>query len=133
EAVIVAHERVKKIAQASGTPAQAAEKLFGLVKFIRDNARVIRLIVTNAGIAYTIFETLNDRGIDLSPLDLVKNHVFSKAASQSPATLRDMEARWTQMMATLASVRSVGNFLKAFWTSRHGRIRSTNLFDELSD
>jgi hypothetical protein len=133
EAVIVAHERVKKIAQAAGPPAQAAEKLFGLVKFIRDNARVIRLIVTNAGIAYTIFETLNDRGIDLSPLDLVKNHAFSKAASQSPATLRDMEARWMQMMATLASVRSVGNFLKAFWTSRHGRIRSTNLFDELSD
>lgn len=133
EAVIVAHERVKKIAQAAGTPSQAADKLFGFVKFIRDNARVIRLVVTNAGIAYTIFETLNDRGIDLSPLDLVKNHAFSKAASQSPATLRDMEARWTQMMATLASVRSVGNFLKAFWTSRHGRIRSTNLFDELSE
>jgi hypothetical protein len=37
------------------------------------------------------------------------------------------------MMALLANVRSVGNFLKAFWTSRHGRIRSTNLFNELSE
>jgi hypothetical protein len=104
-----------------------------IVKYIRDNARVIRLVVTNAGIAYTIFETLNDRGIDLSPLDLVKNHVFSRAHAQSPETLRDMESRWTQMMATLAGVRSVGNFLKAFWTSRHGRIRSRNLFDELTE
>jgi len=133
EAAIHAHERVRKMAQEAGPTNQAAEKLFAFVKYLRDNARVIRLIVTNAGIAYTIFETLNDRGIDLSPLDLVKNHVFHKAASQSASTLRDMESRWTQMMALLAGVRSVGNFLKAFWTSRHGRIRSTNLFNELSD
>jgi len=133
EATIYAHERVRKMAQDAGNPAQAAIKFFEFVKYLRDSARVIRLVVTSAGIAYTIFETLNDRGIDLSPLDLVKNHVFGRAASQSPATLRDMEARWAQMMATLASVRSVGNFLKAFWTSRHGRIRSRNLFDELSE
>src|SRR5262249_17884173 len=91
EAVVNWHERVKKMAQDAGPPDKAAQMFFNFVKYIRDNARVIRLVVTNAGVAYTIFETLNDRGIDLSPLDLVKNHIFSKAASQSKETLRDME------------------------------------------
>ena len=38
-----------------------------------------------------------------------------------------MEERWAQMMATLSNVR-VDNFLKAFWTMRHGHIRSVDLF-----
>jgi hypothetical protein len=38
-----------------------------------------------------------------------------------------MEERWAQMMATLSNVRA-DNFLKAFWTMRHGRIRSVDLF-----
>src|SRR3712207_1105821 len=32
------------------------------------------------------------------------------------------------MMSTLSNVRP-DSFLKAFWTSRHGRIRSTSLFE----
>jgi hypothetical protein len=69
----------------------------------------------------------NDRGLDLSPLDLVKNHLFSKADEKSEDAVRDMEERWAQMMATLSNVRA-DNFLKAFWTMRHGRIRSVDLF-----
>jgi hypothetical protein len=95
---------------------------------MRDKVSVVRLVVASEEVAFTIFETLNDRGLDLSPLDLVKNHLFSRADTQSAARVRDMEARWAQMMATLSNVRS-DNFLKAFWTSRHGRIRSTMLFD----
>ena len=54
EATINAHERVRKMAQSAGAPAQAAEKLFGFVKYAGTTRRVIRLIVTNSGIAYTI-------------------------------------------------------------------------------
>jgi hypothetical protein len=39
-----------------------------------------------------------------------------------------MEDRWTQMMHTLSGVRS-DIFLKVFWTSRNGRIRTRKLFD----
>ena len=39
-----------------------------------------------------------------------------------------MQARWVQMIATLANVKAT-SFLKAYWTSRHGRIRASSLFD----
>ena len=99
--------------------------LYDFVEYLRDQVTVVKLTVTSEGAAYTIFETLNDRGLDLSPLDLVKNHLYSRAA-QTPHRLRDMESRWVQMMATLANV-SADAFLKAYWASRHGRIRTPQL------
>ncbi|MGJ5024728.1 DUF262 domain-containing protein [Bradyrhizobium oligotrophicum] len=127
EAVVLAHERVSQLATTKGDSQKAAEYLFKFVNFMRDKVSVVKLSVATEEAAYTIFETLNDRGLDLSPLDLVKNHLFSKADEKSPDAVRDMEERWSQMMATLNSVRP-DNFLKAFWTMRHGRIRSVDLF-----
>jgi hypothetical protein len=95
---------------------------------MRDKVSVVKLSVASEEAAYTIFETLNDRGLDLSPLDLVKNHLFGKAdEKKTEEAVRDMEERWAQMMATLSNVRA-DNFLKAFLTMRHGRIRSVDLF-----
>jgi hypothetical protein len=128
EALVYAHERVWTIAAKENGWAESTARLIGLVKFLAENVSVVQLVVTSEGAAHTIFETLNDRGMELAPLDLLKNLLFSRAESLSTASVRDMEARWAQMMATLANVRP-DNFLKAFWTSRHGRIRSTNLFD----
>ncbi|MGO4726943.1 MULTISPECIES: DUF262 domain-containing protein [unclassified Inquilinus] len=128
EAAVYAHERVRKMANSHGSPAEAAKYLFKFVLYIRDQTHAVRLIVESEDAAFTIFETLNDRGLDLSPLDLIKNHLFRSADAKSETQVRDLESRWAQMMATLANVSS-DNFLKVYWTSRHGRIRTTNLFN----
>jgi hypothetical protein len=130
EAIEYAHGRIQQIANDAGSPDKAAEYFFNLVKYLRDGVAVVRLVVTSEEVAFTIFETLNDRGRDLSPLDLVKNYLFSKAAAGEPERVRDLEGRWMQMMSTLANVKS-DDFLKAFWTSRHGRIRNPELFSSL--
>jgi hypothetical protein len=128
EAIIYTHERIKQIAHDTGDAGKAAKYFFELVNYFRDNIRTVRLIAKDENAAYTLFETLNDRGVDLSPLDLVKNFLFKQAAGKSAETLRDMQARWVQMIATLANVKAT-SFLKAYWTSRHGRIRASSLFD----
>jgi hypothetical protein len=120
------HQIVAAKVTEAGEPDAAARALFKVVNYLRDSATVVTLHVQSEDLAFTIFETLNDRGLELSPLDLVKNFLFSRVANDA-VMLRDMEDRWTQMMSTLASVRA-DNFLKAFWTSRHGRIRTGHLF-----
>jgi uncharacterized protein with ParB-like and HNH nuclease domain len=127
EAAVYAHDRISQLALKQGEPKAAAAYLFRFVTFMRDKVSIVKLVVQSEEAAYTIFETLNDRGLDLSPLDLVKNHLFSKADEKSEDAVRDMEERWAQMMATLSNVRA-DNFVKAFWTMRHGRIRSVDLF-----
>jgi hypothetical protein len=128
KAIIYSHERIKAIALKIADPGKAAKYFFETIKYFRDRIRTVRLTVADENAAYTLFETLNDRGVDLSPLDLVKNFLFKKAASLSPATLKDMQFRWVQMIATLSNVKAT-SFLKVFWTSRHGRIRTNLLFD----
>jgi hypothetical protein len=126
ECAVYCYQIVADKVAAFENPDDAAKSLFEIVNYLRDRATVVTLFVQSEDLAFTIFETLNDRGLELSPLDLVKNFLFSRAASDA-AMLTDMEDRWTQMMSTLSNVRA-DNFLKAFWTSRHGRIRAGQLF-----
>ena len=119
---------MKKIAQEIADPNKVAKYSFEIIKYFRDRIRTVCLTVTDENAAYTLFEALNDRGVDLSPLDLVKNFLFKKAAGLSAAILKDMQFRWVQMIATLPNVKAT-SFLKVFWTSRHGRIRTNLVFD----
>jgi len=134
-AALFCHDKISEIA--AGLPSEEVYKnLIRLVQYFRDSLSVVRLRVTDEEAAFTIFETLNDRGLELSPLDLVKNYLFRRAAEKTgssgarttnSAQMRNMEDRWVQMMQTLNNVKA-DSFIKALWTSRHGRIQATNLF-----
>ena len=130
EAALYCRSRVDNLAHELGDADKTAKAFIENIKYLRDHVSIARLIVSDDGAAFTIFETLNDRGLNLSPLDLIKNYLFGRAEARSPVTIRDMEARWTQMMATLSDVRP-DYFLKAFWTSRHGRTQKPQLFPSL--
>ncbi|HKZ40418.1 MAG TPA: DUF262 domain-containing protein, partial [Candidatus Hodarchaeales archaeon] len=126
EAILLCRKKIKEIAAVEGSDQdKAAHGLFRLVTFFQNNVKVVRLNVASEANAYTVFETLNDRGLDLSVLDLVKNHVFGTTTNESQ--LRDVQGRWAQMMANLANV-PADDFLKTWWTSRHGRIQTAQLF-----
>jgi hypothetical protein len=126
EGILFCRTRIKSIAAPGNNDDSAgARRLFELVRYLEDGVKVVRLNVPSEANAYTVFETLNDRGLDLSVLDLVKNHVFGRMTSTSQ--LRDTQSRWTQMMANLANV-PADDFLKAWWTSRRGRVQTAQLF-----
>ena len=130
EAALYCRHRIEELAEQNNDADKTAKSVMATIKYLRDSVSAARLTVSSDGAAFTIFETLNDRGMDLSPLDLVKNYLFGQAEKKSKESIRDMESRWTQMMAILTAVRA-DNFLKTFWTSRHGRIQKLYLFQSL--
>lgn len=131
EGIIFCRSRVAAMAQAGDANAEeGAQRLYQFVRYLKDSVRVVRLVVANEANAYTVFETLNDRGLDLTVLDLVKNFLFGKAGSGQ--RLREVQAKWLQMMANLTNVRA-DDFLKSWWTSRHGRVQTAQLFPQLKD
>ena len=132
EVALYCNTRLAEILKGKPTK-EAFEIIKTLVKYLRDNVIVIRLVVSSDANAYTIFETLNDRGLELTPLDLVKNYLFGRVdTGKHGMRLKNMEARWVQMLGTLTNVKPV-SFLKAYWTSRHGRIQTSNLFETLKE
>jgi hypothetical protein len=128
--IVICNNRVKAIVDGSTDTKAAARALIKIVKYMHDSVRVVRFVVEDDASAYTIFETLNDRGLDLTTIDLVKNYLFGRISGDDTVLLKELEERWAQMMFTLANVKA-NDFLKAFWTSRHGRTQKDNLFQNL--
>lgn len=77
--------------------------------------------------AYKVFETLNARGVKLSPSDLLKNYLFSKAFESSSAELEETERRW-QSINDFLGKSDLPTFLRHFWNSKNELVRIANLF-----
>lgn len=48
---------------------------YRIMMFLRDNTPVVKGMVPGESAAFTIFETHNDRGFDVSPLELIKRAI----------------------------------------------------------
>ena len=77
--------------------------------------------------AYKVFETLNARGVKLSPSDLLKNYLFSKAFESSTSELEETERRW-QSINDFLGKSDLPTFLRHYWNSRSELVRISNLF-----
>ena len=87
------------------------------------------ITVTDQLNAFTVFETLNARGVRLSATDLLKNHLFSLVSEGGAheSEIRVLESRWEGVIGRLGS-ESFPEFLRTFWNSRHRLVRKSELF-----
>jgi hypothetical protein len=81
--------------------------------------------------AYLLFETLNARGVGLSPADLIKNYLYSLVAT-SEADLERMDRLWRRVTGTTSQER-FPEFLRFHLTCIHGRVRRERLFRTIRD
>jgi hypothetical protein len=112
-------------------PAQAgwADDLVGWFDFVWNRAEVLEVSVPNEARGFVIFETLNDRGLNLSTADLLKNHLFGKAAGRLP----EVKGRWARTVAPFEepdSTLDLDAFLRHFWASKKGVTRVKGLFNQ---
>ena len=113
-------------------PDKAKALLLDWIAFIDKNAVVIWVEVPDDRAAYTIFETMNDRGLDLSAVDLIKNHLFNMADD----LVGDAERKWAELLGALESSQQadvVKEFVRQYWISRNGSTRTQELFDEIKE
>ncbi|MDH5642409.1 MAG: DUF262 domain-containing HNH endonuclease family protein, partial [Nitrospira sp.] len=75
--------------------------------------------------AYTVFETLNARGLELTTTDLLKNYLFSRV--QVASDLQILQRRWRSLVATVRQER-FPEFLRYHLLCEQPKIRSERLF-----
>lgn len=75
--------------------------------------------------AYTVFETLNARGLELSSTDLLKNYLFSRL--RVTADLEALQRRWQALIATVRQER-FPEFLRYHLLCEQPRVRTERLF-----
>lgn len=100
-----------------------------LLDLIVDHLKVIRVNVLNSDDAYTIFEILNARGINLSPVDLIKNKVLQEWGTTYPIDFA--KDRWNGIVSTLSS-REISVGLEEYtihhWTTKFAYTSKRNLY-----
>ena len=74
--------------------------------------------------AFTVFETLNARGMDLTTMDLLKNHLFSNVHSADRDSLR---RRWKRLIGVVGQERFT-KFLRYHMLCEEVGIRERQLF-----
>ena len=75
--------------------------------------------------AYTVFETLNARGLELTTADLLKNYFFSKV--RVPNDLNALQRRWQALIATVSPER-FSDFLRYHFLCEQTGVRKERLF-----
>ena len=104
-----------------------------LLKAIRDQVvkylKVIFITVGEEDEAYTIFETLNARGMDLSFVDLIKNKVFRSFNTTHPDDFA--KTKWKELRSTIVSRDGVGSletFVRHWWIARYNYTSADNVY-----
>ena len=110
--------------------ANPTSALFDLTDYLQYRVRVIWVTVSDEANAFTIFETLNDRGLALAISDLLKNYLFGISAERVP----EVQSRWAEMVGTLETIDNeeiLVDYIRHFWSSRHGLTREKELYTKI--
>lgn len=89
----------------------------------------IQITVEDELNAYTVFETLNSRGIELTSTDLLKNYLFSLVA-KSETDLKQIKTQWKKIIDTIG-LREFPNFLRYFLLATRKSVTKEYLFKEV--
>ncbi len=97
-------------------------------EFLEDKAKVIVVHVPSESDAYLIFETLNDRGKDLTIADLLKNFLFQCSGGR----LEEVKQFWGNAASLLeGSGVAFVTFIRHHWASMYGMTRERDLYKNI--
>lgn len=80
---------------------QKAADLGTFLYRLKNQCIVIRLDVGNAKDAFKLFETINNRGLRLSPTDIIKNFILGNAARFGEQHLQTARTAWAELIRHL--------------------------------
>lgn len=101
--------------------------------YIATKAKVILVIVSDENGAYRMFETLNDRGLRASQIDILKNYLFSKVENHQ---LDQIKSDWGNIRSVLADTfddvdDQMLKYIKYFWIMQNGLVKDRELSSEI--
>ena len=116
-------QQIDELEPGSGSQGEQIAKI--LSETVARRLLFILITVDDELNAYTLFETLNARGLDLTTTDLLKNYFFSKLRAR--ADVDSLKRRWQTLIATVTLER-FPDFLRYHLLCELPRIRPQRLF-----
>lgn len=95
------------------------------IEWLLDNVVMVEIMTDNMDNAYTIFETMNDRGLNLRPAEILKGYLLSKIVeTHEPEAERKAEEAnkfWTERLEEMQSKHGINDsdFFRAWLRSKY--------------
>ena len=89
---------ISKLAESEGIgPVKAALRVREAV----EQAILVKIEVANHADAFVLFESLNNRGMPLTPVDLIKNHLLAESERKRVMNVDEAFQLWNEMLTNL--------------------------------
>jgi uncharacterized protein with ParB-like and HNH nuclease domain len=109
----------------------AAESVKALRQQVLYYLKFILVTAKNEEDAYTIFETLNARGLSLSSVDLIKNWIFKNHSQVHPHD--NAKEIWNQIRNLICQFSDLETFFRHFWNSKHAFASNDRLYKSFKE
>lgn len=110
--------------------ARQYKKLMTISEQLERRVQVLVAVATDLPEAYVIFETLNDRGADLTTADLLKNYLFSQAGTTA---FRYVETKWIELETSFEKPDDLVKFIRYEYISRNGSVSVRKLYRAIQE
>lgn len=100
-----------------------------LNRFVAERLVFIQIVVEDELSAYTVFETLNSRGVGLTVTDLLKNYLFSISTDVDRPHVK---RKWKDIVDVIG-LDNFPVFLRHYWISKNKLIRQEYLFRAIKE
>lgn len=99
-------------------------------EILTENISLVHINAFNQFNAFRLFETLNDRGLELSGADLIKNFILMKVSNNREVFI-DAVDEWNDMYGKIKDLEPV-TFIRRYMLSNYrGKTSKTKLYEEI--
>lgn len=109
----------------------AYEYLKALHICVLDRIEIVTMIVEEEADAFLIFETLNDRGLVLSAIDLIKNKLFQVASRSNE--FQQIKTDWEDMCDNIENKDDLKKYILHYWRAFKGYTTPQSLYKTCRD
>lgn len=98
---------------------------------------IVKIDAVDEKSAFRLFETLNDRGLDLSATDLMKNYLLRKISEDNKNDINDIKKLWEEIIINLKDYDKIRFFRHYIMSSKkpvvRGKITNRKLYDKFKN
>jgi hypothetical protein len=117
----------------AGNEEAIKERIYRIIRGLSDNFRILEIRMFSEEDAYLLFETLNDRGLRLTPSDILKNYTLRLANQDNEADITVVLERWDGAVQTLGDF-PFTKFLRHFLLSvQDKKVQSKTILKQFKD
>jgi hypothetical protein len=117
----------------AGNEEMIKSRLYRIIRALQENCSLLEIRMFSEDDAYLLFETLNDRGLRLTPSDILKNYTLRLANQTDETDITEVLDRWDTAVQTLGDF-PFTKFLRHFLLSvQNKKVQSKTILKQFRE